>query len=467
MNKKLPVLLALAALACTAAVAAPAVTQARTQAQAPISPIQHVVVIYLENHSFDNVLGYWCNAHPGRCPAGGMPSSVKLSNGVTVTPSVATDRVVNVDHSVASQVAAIDGGKMDGWQNILNHSCDAATGYRCISGYQPGQIPNITTLAQNFAISDETFSFADSPSWAGHMAMVAASTDHFYGDNPIPAKGVPPKTGWGCDSDKVTPWTGPTGLTQNVPSCIPDPTLGLPNGGAFRQTPVAYIPTIMDRLNTTSTLSWKIYGALKGATGYGLWNICPTFAECLDTPQNANLVSDAQFSKDAATGKLPSFSVVTPGGADFLNSCHNGTSMTACDNWVGTLVGDVQRSRNWASTAIFITWDDCGCFYDHVTPPVEPDGTQEGPRMPMIIVSPFARPGFTDPTPTTFAGILAYTEHTFGLTNLNANDGGAYDFSNAFNYAQAPLKPARMVQRPLPAWAKHIRVTPAMANDPT
>ena len=158
---------------------------------------------------------------------------------------------------------------------------------------------------------------------------------------------------------------------------------------------------------------------------------------------------------------------MTPGGSDYTNSCHNGTSMTACDNWVGALVGDVQRSTNWASTAVFITWDDCGCFYDHVTPPVEPDGTQEGPRMPMIIVSPFARPGYTDTTPTTFAGILAYTEHTFGLTNLNANDGGAYDFSNAFNYAQAPLKPVRMVQRPLPAWAKHIRLTPALVNDPT
>ena len=62
------------------------------------SPIQHVVVIYLENHSFDNVLGFWCDANPGRCPDGGMPVSVTLSDGTVVTPGTATDKVPNVEH---------------------------------------------------------------------------------------------------------------------------------------------------------------------------------------------------------------------------------------------------------------------------------------------------------------------------------------------------------------------------------
>ena len=109
------------------------------------------MVIYLENHSFDSLLGFWCDDHPGRCPDGGMPSSVTLSNGAVVTPATDPDTVPNVSHSVAAQEAAIDGGKMDGWQNIPDGGCDAATGYRCVSGYQPAQIPNITTLAQDFA----------------------------------------------------------------------------------------------------------------------------------------------------------------------------------------------------------------------------------------------------------------------------------------------------------------------------
>jgi phospholipase C len=429
------------------------------------SPIRHVVVIYLENHSFDNVLGFWCDANPGRCPQGGMPASVTLSNGAVVAPSVARDTVPEVLHTVASQVAAMDGGKMDGWQNIPDGSCGAAKAYQCISGYQPAQLPNLIHLAQQFAISDNTFSLNDSESWASHIAIVSASQDHFYGDNP-PTHHYPPVGGWGCDSGREAPWMTPHDM---VPACVPDYSLNpvrYPYGGAFKHTPARPIPTVMDRLQAAG-LSWRIYGATKGATGYGTWDICPTFAECLDTSQDANLVPDAQFPIDAKGGTLPAFSVVTPGGADFLKSCHNGTSMTACDNWVGKLVGAAERSPDWSSTAVFITFDDCGCFYDQVPPPLDPAGEQEGPRMPLIIVSPYARPGYTDTQATTFAGILTYTEHTFGLAPLGVNDAQAYDFSNAFNYSQPPLKRVPMVHRRLPASARRIRVTPALANDPT
>src|SRR5260370_1940295 len=192
---------ALGALACVGGLVAPGATQAQS------NPIQHVVVIYLESHSFDNLLGFWCDDNPGRWPDGGMPPVVALSNGALVTPSTDPDTVPNVLHKGAAQVAAIDGGKMDGWQNIPDGSCAAATGYRCISGYQPAQIPNITTLAQHFAISDHTFSLGDSASWAGHMAMVAASQDSLHGDNPVPAQGVSQGPGWGCDRNMVTPWT--------------------------------------------------------------------------------------------------------------------------------------------------------------------------------------------------------------------------------------------------------------------
>src|SRR5690348_9876325 len=83
-------------------------------ATAGSSPIQHVVVIYLENHSFDNVLGYWCDDHPARCPDGGMPSSVRLSNGAVVTPTVDPDTIPNITHNGPAQVVAMDNGKMNG-----------------------------------------------------------------------------------------------------------------------------------------------------------------------------------------------------------------------------------------------------------------------------------------------------------------------------------------------------------------
>jgi phospholipase C len=418
-------------------------------AQAP--PIKHVVVLYLENHSFDSILGYWCNAHPGRCPQGGMPASVHLSNGATVTPTVAPDVVPNVDHSVAAQVAAIDGGKMDGWWKVSG--CAPSTHYACISGYTPAEIPNAASLATKFAVSDNTFSLKNSPSWGGHLYAVAASTDNFTGDNPVPLKGVTAGDGWGCNSDKVTPWSATVGgTTKNIPSCIPDFSLGLKNGGAFEPTPASHVPTIMDRL-TTKGLSWRIYGQPTPSPSDGyIWDTCPTFADCLDTTQAKSNVLSSTFVTDAKAGKLAAFSLITPGGVDAKDSEHNGTSMTQGDDWVGQIASAIMNGPEWNSTVLFITWDDCGCFYDQMppTPPQNPDMTPRGPRSPLIIVSPYAKPGYTDTGSTTFAGILAFVEKTFGLKALGANDAGAYDFSNAFNFAQTPLKPIHMVNRPMP-----------------
>ena len=233
----------------------------------------------------------------------------------------------------------------------------------------------------------------------------------------------------------------------------------------------------MDRLDAAG-LPWKIYGATheqavqpastSNSNGYG-WSICPSFAGCLDTSQDANLVSSGNFQHAALNGHLPAFSVVTPGGPSFTDSCHNGMSITACDNWAGSLVSAAENGPDWDSTAVFITWDDCGCFYDQVPPPagLNADGTAAGPRVPLIIVSPYARPGYTDTTATTFAGILAYTEHNFGLAPLAANDAAAYDFSAAFDYSQAPLKPVPMTSRRLPYSARHLHLTRAMLDDPT
>lgn len=229
----------------------------------------------------------------------------------------------------------------------------------------------------------------------------------------------------------------------------------------------------MDRLGSAG-LSWRIYGATRSqASGSGslsngyAWSICPTIAECLYTSQDRNLVSSADFQGDALNGALPAFSVVTPGGRTFVDSCHNGFSMTACDNWVGSLVQSVEDGPDWSSTAVFITFDDCGCFYDQVAPPKAPDGTREGPRVPLIIVSPYARPGYTDTTAASFTSILSYTEQNFGLAPLSADDAGAYDFGNAFDYHRAPLKPVQMTNRTLPSPARHLKITKTEADDPT
>src|SRR5215472_9145540 len=204
----------------------------------------------------------------------------------------------------------------------------------------------------------------------------------------------------------------------------------------------------MDRLSAAG-LSWRIYGATLHSQGY-YWSICPSLADCLDTSQVRNLVPDGRFFANAAKGKLPNFSIITPGGKYVGDSEHNGFSNTAGDNWLGQITSAVMKSPEWKSTALFITWDDCGCFYDQVPPGVNPDGTSQGPRSPLVIVSPFAKQGFTDSTPATFNSILAFAEQTYGLQPLSQNDAQAYPFTGAFNFGQRPLRPVRMVSRPVP-----------------
>ena len=162
------------------------------------------------------------------------------------------------------------------------------------------------------------------------------------------------------------------------------------------------------------------------------------------------------FVRDARSGRLPDFAIVTPGGKDAKFSEHNGFSMTAGDDWLGRVASAVMHGPQWRSTVLFITWDDCGCFYDQVPPGTNPDGTRQGPRVPLVIVSPYARRGYTDTTPATFASILAFAEHSFGLTPLGPNDRNAYPFTRAFNYRQRPVRPIPMTNRPWPRAARHV-----------
>src|SRR5439155_5328359 len=179
-------------------------------------------------------------------------------------------------------------------------------------------------------------------------------------------------------------------------------------------------------------------------SGYG-WAVCPTFYECLST-QASHMVASTNVIHDAKQGVLPALSFVTPTGS---NSQHNGYSMLVGDNWIGKVMSAIENGPDWASTAVIITYDDCGCFYDHVNPLVH-DPTW-GIRLPLVIVSPYAKQGFTDSTPTTVMGILAFVEHTYGLAPLVANlDGAAYDFSDSFDYSQSPTHTVPMVVSHVP-----------------
>jgi phospholipase C len=419
-------------------------------------PIKHVVVIMQENHSFDNVLGKLC-VDDHRCDG---TLTGKDYGGVTIPLHRSANLVPNIAHGPSGQTAALDKGKMDGFNKIVGCTHD-----QCYSYYDETQIPNLAALARTYALSDRTFSEADAASWAGHMAMVSPGNgwrngwgdtyqfDGFTGDIPHHKIGAPkPRPGWGCDSNLNAPWkASPTAKPVGMPSCIPDSN----GNGAYGATKVPHMPTLFDSLDNAG-LSWKIYGALDPKDNGYKWNICPTFAECL-AHQSKNELGRKTFAQDALAGQLPAVSYVIPNDSV---SQHNNQLMSVGDNWIGTNVQAVMKGADWSSTAIFITYDDCGCFYDHVSPNTPTTGW--GIRVPMVIVSPYARPGSTDSTPTSSTdGTMAFIEHTFGLPAIG-EEANVYDYALAFDYSQTPPALPTMVQQrvigPLP---------PSNGSDPT
>jgi phospholipase C len=387
--------------------------------------IRHVVIVYQENHSFDNLLGLFCVQHSGRHCNGvthGRISSgrrIRLRRGPDIPPKVL--------HRPSDQLKAINGGRMNGFNLIPG--CDRTLNYRCYAQYERSDIPALWELAREYVIASRTFEEDPVTSWGSHLELASANLDGFVGYNP---GGVPAgRYGWGCDSHGVAPWESPTGEVSKQPSCIPKPN----GNGPFRPSPVQWVPTIMDRVHRAG-LSWRIFAAdgpftKQDGVGYA-WAVCPSFADCLYTPARRHLVPYGNILRAGKAGGLPNFSIVIP---PTKLSQHNGDSMRAGDKWIASVVNAIGRGPDWKSTTIFITYDDCGCFYDHVAPP-----PGRGIRVPMVIVSPYAKAFHTDSNTATYASMLAYTEHVFGLRPLSPDDANAYDYHRSFNYDRPPRR---------------------------
>ena len=409
---------------------------------APGAPIQHVVVIDMENHSFDNLLGPLCIAD-SRCDAQAFGL---LPTGATIPLTPGPDRPPTIGHAHWQQVLAVGGGKMDGFAKL--NGCAATNNYACFQSYSPSQIPNLAALARAFVISDRTFESDLAMSWGSHLEMVTGGNlDGFVGDVPQPGTSGVTGLGWGCDSFEDTNWIAPGTKTQiRVPACIP-----FPDGtGPYKPTPAQWVPTLMDRMDAAG-VTWRIYSAPKLATapqnGYG-WATCSYFSDCLYTAQDKDALDVSHVVADVKAGLLANFTLINPLG---MYSEHNGNSMAQGDNWLGQLVSAIEAGPQWSSTAVFLTYDDCGCFYDHVPPP-----PGLGIRVPMVIISPWVRPGTTDSTIASFASVQAFTEHLFGLAPLFTPDANAYDYAGSFDFTRPVAARVKMVTSPVPVPAAPV-----------
>ncbi len=219
------------------------------------SPIRHVVIIYQENHSFDNVLGYLCAVTlSGRCDGA---TTGQLLNGSTIPLTQSPDVVPNVSHNDIAQQNAINGGAMNGWEKVSG--CQQKKAYKCYVQYTPDQIPSLAALAQNYAIADRTFETQVTATFGSHLLLGTGGTmDGFTGDFPQNAPDFPAGPGWGCDDLMNGAWRATPGSNmQMVPSCIP----AADGTGPYKPSPVAHVgPTLMDRLDGAEPLVEDLRG---------------------------------------------------------------------------------------------------------------------------------------------------------------------------------------------------------------
>lgn len=367
-----------AALAVTAVCVGPGISQPAPQG---IHKIEHVIVVMQENRSFDEYFG----AYPG---ANGPPAGTCVPDpaGGCIAPyHDRADRNFGGNHKAADAVAAIDGGRMDGFVArgaLVNCARRQIPTSRCkgpstdVMGYKTGaDIPNYWAYARNFVLQDRMFEPAAAASLPAHLYMVSA---------------------WSAACTRPDePATCTTNIT-NVDSNREDKNRG------FGWTDITYL------LHKNHVI-WRYYvaegtqpdcdtgAATCVATGQNAgtsskWNPLPDFITVGDDHEYGNIRPVSNFFQAARRGHLPNVAWIVPSDK---YSEHPPALVSDGQFWVTALINAVMRSPQWKSTAIFLAWDDWGGFYDHVPPPVV-DGTGYGIRVPGLLISPYAKRGYID-----------------------------------------------------------------------
>ena len=218
-----------------------------------------------------------------------------------------------------------------------------------------------------------------------------------------------------------------------------------PDGTIVKQFSCFSFPTMAESLDNL-VVSWKYYSPPSSDPGY-IWSTFDAINYVRNGSDWSRVVNPSTFVTDVENNQLPSVSwVITP----TWQSEHPPASTCAGENaTVAELNAIMQNSSIWNSTAVFIVWDDFGGSYDHVTPPVL-DAFGLGPRVPLLIVSPYAKKGYISNTQYEFSSVLKFIEERFGLPALGDRDTNANDLSESFNFAQAPLPPLVLKTRECP-----------------
>lgn len=460
----------------SAPVAGPAPAPSPSAGPTLRSAIKNVVVIYQENWSFDALYGSFPGANGLANAAAAIPQIDKLSGAPITTepqplangrpdpnlaavagkpigpyslldfiqPSQLTGDIV---HRFYQEQSQIDGGKMDGFMTWSDNPG------LVFSTFDATNLPE-GKLAAQYTLSDNTFHSAFGGSFLNHQWLICACTPTFPN---APASAVAALDASGkqlaLSSSGAIVRDGsvtPDGYAVNTAFTVNSPhPAGVP---AANLVPNQTNPTIGDRLSAAN-VSWKWYAggwtaALAGnADPYFQFHHQPFayYASYADgTPAKAaHLQDETNFLADLQAGALPAVSFVKPIGA---NNEHPGSSsLLQGQQHVAGLVQAIQASPYWKNTAIVITYDEYGGRWDHVAPPAG-DRWGPGARVPLIVISPWAKRGFIDHTRYETVSILAFIEKLFDVPPLSARDAAANPLANAFDFTQTNPSAVRRTQ---------------------
>ncbi len=367
------------------------------------TPIQHVVIIMQENRSFDNLF----NGFPG---ADTVTSGL---NGKTVVPlkPLSLGGGPDVDHSHTSWWTDWDNGKMDGFAHETGSpTLTAATSLFAYSYVPKSDVQPYWDLAERYTLGDRMFQSNTGPSFVAHQYMIAGQSGG-ASENPTSTNA------WGCDAPAATrvALVGPNGT--DLPGVFP----------CFD-----YL-TMADLLDAKG-VSWRYYAP--GTTdSYFIISAFDAIRHIRYGQDWATKVISPETSilTDIPNGKLAQVTWVVP----TLNHSDHPGSLPEGPDWVAAIVNAIGNSPFWDSTAIFVAWDDWGGWYDHVPPP-QVDNMGLGFRVPLLVISPYAKTGYISHVTHESSGFLTYIEENFDLPSLGSRDVLADDFSDCFDYTQPP-----------------------------
>ncbi len=375
--------------------------------------IKHIVIIVQENRSF-NDLFY------------GFPHATWASYGydsygqkVTLKPvDIATPW--DLEHDSSGFFAACNGtGSIPGTNCRMNGFNNewVGCGSSCpVKWPQYGYVPQTETkpyfeMGHQYVLADQMYaSNLDASSFISHQYIISAQAEHAVNY---------PYGAWGC----------PGGSGDNIPEI--GPQRQIPYGSER----VCWDPTTLGDELDKKSISWGFYGVFYSNAPW-LWIAYQAINHIYNGPDWSKDIFNppSQILNDISSGNLRSVTWVTP---TWVNSDHAGNNSNTGPSWVTSVVNAVGESQYWDSTAIFIMWDDYGGWYDP-EPPAYVDYDGLGLRLPLLIISPYAKKDVVTHVHLEHGSILKFVEDVYGLPRLTASDTRANSPKAAFNFKQQP-----------------------------